>query len=277
MTDPVFIHPIPEPVAVGDRFRLTGAEAKHASVKRLEVGEGVVVTDGTTRAVQGSFLGDATVEVADILDLPVPNPRVTVVQAIPKSDRAELAVDLMVQAGADRIVPWAARRAIAKWDGKEVKAHAKWENAARAAAKQSRRLRIPEVTQLVRSPQELARVLGMRSADKAGASETSTGEISTSETSAGSTRVLVLHEEATEPLPAVVTAAVNGGASSASGAGATELVLVVGPEGGIGPEELAEFEQLGATPVRLGPEVLRTATAAAVALGAIGAVTERWR
>ena len=74
-----------------------------------------------------------------------------------------------------------------------------------------------------------------------------------------------------------MTAAVNGGASSASGAGATELVLVVGPEGGIGPEELAEFEQLGATPVRLGPEVLRTATAAAVALGAIGAVTERWR
>ena len=267
MTDPVFIHPIPEPVAVGDRFRLTGAEAKHASVKRLEVGEGVVVTDGTTRAVQGSFLGDATVEVADILDLPVPNPRVTVVQAIPKSDRAELAVDLMVQAGADRIVPWAARRAIAKWDGKEAKAHAKWENAARAAAKQSRRLQIPEVTQLVRSPQELARVLGLHSADKAGASETS----------AGSIRVLVLHEEATEPLPAVVTAAVNGGASSASGAGATELVLVVGPEGGIGPEELAEFEQLGATPVRLGPEVLRTATAAAVALGAIGAVTERWR
>lgn len=273
MTDPVFIHPIPEPVAVGDRFRLTGAEAKHASVKRLEVGEGVVVTDGTTRAVQGSFLGDATVEVADILDLPVPNPRVTVVQAIPKSDRAELAVDLMVQAGADRIVPWAARRAIAKWDGKEVKAHAKWENAARAAAKQSRRLQIPEVSQLVRNPQELARVLGLHSADKAGASETS----------AGSIRVLVLHEEATEPLPAVVTAAVNGGASSASGdgsvsgTGATELVLVVGPEGGIGSEELAEFEQLGATPVRLGPEVLRTATAAAVALGAIGAVTERWR
>ena len=119
----------------------------------------------------------------------------------------------------------------------------------------------------MRSPQELARVLGLRSADKAGASETS----------AGSIRVLVLHEEATEPLTAVVTAAVNGGASSASGAGATELVLVVGPEGGIGPEELAEFEQLGATPVRLGPEVLRTATAAAVALGAIGAVTERWR
>ncbi len=252
MTDPVFIHPIPEPIAAGDRFRLTGAEAKHATVKRLEVGEGLVVTDGTTRAVQCSFLGDATVEVADILQLPVPHPRVTVVQAIPKSDRAELAVDLMVQAGVDRIVPWAARRAIAKWDGKEAKAHAKWENAARAAAKQSRRLQIPEVTQLVRSPRELARVLEL---GEAGA--------------AGTTRVLVLHEEATEPLPAAVTAAVS--------AGATELALVVGPEGGIGREELEELAQLGATPVRLGPEVLRTATAAAVALGAIGAVTERWR
>lgn len=264
MTDPVFIHPIPEPISAGDRFRLTGAEAKHATVKRLEVGEGLVVTDGTTRAVQCSFLGDATVEVADILQLPVPHPRVTVVQAIPKSDRAELAVDLMVQAGADRIVPWAARRAIAKWDGKEAKAHAKWENAARAAAKQSRRLQIPEVTQLVRSPRELARVLELGEAGAAGNSGAAgnTG-------AAGSTRVLVLHEEATEPLPAAVTAAVS--------AGATELALVVGPEGGIGREELEELAQLGATPVRLGPEVLRTATAAAVALGAIGAVTERWR
>ncbi|CAI36761.1 ribosomal RNA small subunit methyltransferase E [Corynebacterium jeikeium] len=259
MTDPVFVHPIPEPVVVGDRFRLTGAEAKHASVKRLEVGEGLVVTDGAARAVQGSFLGDATVEVIDILELPTPHPRVTVVQAIPKSDRAELAVDLAVQAGADRIVPWAARRAIAKWDGKEAKAHAKWDNAARAAAKQSRRLQIPEVTQLVRTPQELARVLGM--------GEASAGN------DASAVRVLVLHEEATEPLPAAVTAAVG----SASDAGATEIALVVGPEGGISPEELAEFEQLGATPVRLGPEVLRTATAAAVALGAIGAVTDRWR
>ena len=257
MTDPVFIHPIPEPVAVGDRFRLTGSEAKHASVKRLEVGEGLVITDGATRAVQGSFLGDATVEVADILELPTPNPRVTVVQAIPKSDRAELAVDLAVQAGADRIVPWAARRAIAKWDGKEAKAHAKWENAARAAAKQSRRLQIPEVTQLVRSPEELARVLGL-------------GE-------AGAVRVLVLHEEATEPLPGAVTAAVNAASANGSEAAAIEIALVVGPEGGISPEELAEFEQVGATPVRLGPEVLRTATAAAVALGAIGAVTDRWR
>lgn len=270
MTDPVFIHPIPEPIAAGDRFRLTGAEAKHASVKRLEVGEGLVVTDGTTRAVQCSFLGDATVEVSDILQLPVPHPRVTVVQAIPKSDRAELAVDLMVQAGADRIVPWAARRAIAKWDGKEAKAHAKWENAARAAAKQSRRLQIPEVTQLVRSPRELARVLELGEAGAVGNSGAADNSGAAGNTgAAGTTRVLVLHEEATEPLPAAVTAAVS--------AGATELALVVGPEGGIGREELEELAQLGATPVRLGPEVLRTATAAAVALGAIGAVTERWR
>ena len=89
--------------------------------------------------------------------------------------------------------------------------------------------------------------------------------------------MLVLHEEATEPLPAAVTAAVNTASANGSEAAATEIALVVGPEGGISLEELAEFEQLGATPVRLGPEVLRTATAAAVALGAIGAVTDRWR
>jgi len=53
--------------------------------------------------------------------------------------------------------------------------------------------------------------------------------------------------------------------------------LIVGPEGGIADDEIAALSDAGATAVRLGPTVLRTSTAAAVALGALGALTPRWR
>lgn len=245
MSDPVFVHPIPEAAArtPGATFQLTGAEAKHTEVKRISDGESLVVTDGTERAIRGLWRS-GVIEVVEALDFPSPQPRVTVVQAIPKSERAELAVDLMVQAGADRIIPWAAARSIAKWNGKEEKARVKWENAARAAAKQSRRLRIPEVSPLLRSAKGLGTALGP-------------------EPAAGR-QILVLHEEAATGIKTL----------ELSGVG--EVVLVVGPEGGVSPEEVETFAAAGARNVLLGPEVLRTATAACVALGAIGAMTSRW-
>lgn len=241
MSDPVFLHPIPPQLKVGDVLNLTGAEARHAEVKRLEAGERVVVSDGTGSAVSGAW-EQGGVRVDEMWHPEPPRPRVTVVQAIPKSERAELAVDLMVQAGADRIVPWASRRTIAKWDGKEEKARAKWENAARSAAKQARRTLVPEVTSLLRRPAQLPEILGVET---------------------GRRQILVLHEAASASI-------------KHSELDADELVLVVGPEGGVAPEELEEFAALGGRPVLLGPEVLRTATAAAVALGAIGALTGRW-
>jgi 16S rRNA (uracil1498-N3)-methyltransferase len=77
--------------------------------------------------------------------------------------------------------------------------------------------------------------------------------------------VLVLHESATEPLDTARTRE------------ARSLTLIIGPEGGIADDELAALIGAGATAVRLGPSVLRTTTAAAVALGALGVVTPRWR
>lgn len=251
MTDPVFIHPLPAECAVGQSFALTGAEARHTEVKRVRDGEALVVSDGAGRAVRGEWQA-GQVYVTELLDVSLPTPTVTVVQAIPKSDRAELAVDLMTQAGADRIVPWAASRSIAKWDGKEKKAHAKWENAARSAAKQSRRLCVPEVTQQLKRPADLLDVVGAASP-------------SSSREAASSKRlILVLHEAATVGLGEVDLQ------------GADEVVLVVGPEGGVSEEELQQFSVLGAQAIRLGPEVLRTASAASVALGAIGVLTSRW-
>ena len=165
-------------------------------------------------------------------------PTVTVVQALPKSERSELAVDLATQAGADVIVPWQAERCVAKWTGpKAAKGVAKWEAAALAAAKQSRRTRVPEITEPVGTAQLTQQLTGRT--------------------------VLVLHEESATPIREIDL-------------DVEEIVLVIGPEGGIGPEELAALTGAGARAVRLGPEVLRTASAAMVALSAIGVLTSRW-
>lgn len=247
MTESVFIQPLPDGLAVGDSVQLTGAEARHSQVKRIAEGEAVIVSDGAATAVRGTF-STAGVQVSELLELPEPTPRVTIVQALPKSDRSELAVDLMVQAGVDRIIPWAASRCIARWDKKEDKALARWEKTAFAATKQSRRLVLPEITGLLRNLSDLPELVPGLAAPEPTA------------------RLGMLHEDARGSFRSFVEGT----------AGATDIVLVIGPEGGIAPEELTALEGLGGQAVVLGPEVLRTATAGAVALGAIGALTGRW-
>lgn len=218
---------------------LTGAEAKHAHVKRIAPGEHITLIDGqgTTAVTRVTSVGagrvDGVVEKQQFV--PQPTPRVTVVQAVPKGERAELAVDLAVQAGADRIVPWISHRTIARWPAnKQAKQVEKWRAQALASAKQARRAWVPEVRDPVTTNQ-LADLL--RDAELA----------------------LVLHEDATDSIRDVEFG--------------EDVWLIVGPEGGIGEDEL---EDLGARPVRLGPEVLRTASAAFAGLCAIGALTSRW-
>jgi 16S rRNA (uracil1498-N3)-methyltransferase len=171
-----------------------------------------------------------------------PTPTVTVVQALPKSDRSELAIELATEAGADAFIAWQASRCVARWDGVDrmEKGLRRWRAVARAAARQSRRPYIPSVSGVV-STAELVR----RVRDEAA-------------------KVLVLHESATVLLAELRLSQAN------------SLMLVVGPEGGIADEEIAALVDAGAEPVRLGPTVLRTSTAAAVALGALGVLTPRW-
>ena len=218
---------------------LTGAEAKHAHVKRIEPGERIMLIDGqgTTAVIRVTSVGagrvDGVVEKQEFV--PQPTPRVTVVQAVPKGERAELAVDLAVQAGADAIVPWISHRTIARWPAnKQAKQVEKWRAQALASAKQARRAWVPEVRDPVTTNQlaELLRDAGL---------------------------ALVLHEDATDSIRDVEFG--------------EDVWLIVGPEGGIGDDEL---EILGARPVKLGPEVLRTASAAFAGLCAIGALTSRW-
>lgn len=240
-----YLDEIPEPGAVAV---LDGAEGRHAAtVRRIRVGEPITLSDGrgllAVSEVIAARRDRLELVVRDRTRAEPPSPPVTVVQALPKSDRSELAVELMTEAGADVIVPWQAARCVANWEAKADKGVGKWRNAARAAARQSRRPYIPEVTGLHHTAQVLELV---RSAKAAGAV------------------VAALHESGAArftELPWRVAPA---------------AVLIVGPEGGLDDAELDALAGAGAEVALLGPTVLRTSTAAAVALGALGALTPRW-
>ncbi|MFD8597445.1 16S rRNA (uracil(1498)-N(3))-methyltransferase [Kitasatospora sp. NPDC059646] len=246
MTAPVFVVDDLAGAAPGATVRLDGPEGRHAvAVKRLEPGEAVTLADGRGRGADGSV---AAVHGKDALDVLVaavreeaaPAPRITVVQALPKGDRGELAVETMTEAGIDAVVPWAASRCITQWKGERgAKALAKWRATAREAGKQARRLRFPEVHELMTTRQ----LLPLLSAASFAA---------------------VLHEEGSLPL------------ATAELPGSGDIVLVVGPEGGVSPEEIAAFAEAGAKPYRLGPSVLRTSTAGVAAGSLLLGRTGRW-
>ena len=232
--------------AVGAETVLDGPEGRHAAtVRRLRLGERLLLSDG-----RGGMAGCEVLDSGrDRLRLrvlrrttePAPALRVTLGQALVKGERGELAVELATEAGVDAILPWRAARCVARWDHgpRGAKALARWRDTARQAAKQARRGWLPEVGEPIGTP-----ALVQRCAAAAGC--------------------LVLHESAAVALPSVPLPE------------AGELLLVVGPEGGITEAELAALAAAGARPVRLGPSVLRASSAAAVALGAIGALSGRW-
>ncbi|MGF1426001.1 16S rRNA (uracil(1498)-N(3))-methyltransferase [Kitasatospora sp. LaBMicrA B282] len=248
MTAPVFVVSTAELAgrAPGALVRLDGPEGRHAAaVKRLTVGEPVTLTDGlglgghgTVSAVHGKDALDVTLD--RLAAEPAPSPRLTVVQALPKGDRGELAVETMTEVGVDAVIPWAAARCITQWKGdRGAKALAKWRATAREAGKQSRRLRFPEVHEPM-TTRQLLPLLG------------------------AAAFAAVLHEEGAEPLATAELPATG------------ELVLVVGPEGGVSPEELAAFAEAGARPHRLGSSVLRTSTAGVAAGALLLGRTGRW-
>lgn len=246
MTLPVFWSPGLDPDGrTGTDLVLDGDEGRHAVVvRRIRAGERIVLTDGAGHAatceVTATDRASLTARVLRIDTEPAPRPHLTVVQAIPKGDRADLAVELLTEIGADRIVPWAAARCVAVWRGERAgKALAKWRAGAREAAKQSRRAWFPEVTAQA-TTDEVAALLG--AVDLA----------------------VVLHEEAEAPL-----AGLDPGATGS-------VALVVGPEGGVTGPELESFAAIGATARRLGPTVLRTSTAGVAAASALLARTDRW-
>ncbi|MFE9167999.1 16S rRNA (uracil(1498)-N(3))-methyltransferase [Streptomyces kebangsaanensis] len=245
MTAPVFV--VDQLDGIGPEFVLDGPEGRHAvSVKRLRPGEDVVLTDGRGRWTGGVVKAAEGKDRLVITGLESPaeeppeTPRITVVQALPKGDRGELAVETMTEVGVDAIVPWAASRCITQWKGdRGAKALGKWRSTAREAGKQSRRVRFPEVADAATTKQVAAL---LAEADFAA----------------------VLHETGEEPLATAELPAEGG------------IVLVVGPEGGVSPEELAMFREAGAKAYVLGRTVLRTSTAGTAATALLLGRTGRW-
>ena len=243
MSDPLFyVDHLPQ---VGDVAVVDGDEGFHAAtVRRIRVGERIVLGDGRGEladcVVDQTAKRDLTARVLARRTVRPSRPPVTVVQAIPKAERSELAVELATEAGADDIVAWHAARCVARWDGPRAdKGLRRWRAVARAAARQSRRAFVPEVTGVLTTTELTARI------GQAG-------------------RAVVLHEAATARL------------SDLAMAHAESITVIVGPEGGVTDDEVAALTAAGAHAVRLGPTVLRTSTAAAVALGALGVLTPRW-
>lgn len=245
MSLPVHLVPTLAGIGEGDTVEVTGDEAHHAvAVRRLKIGESVVLTDGAGTSVTGAVeatgkkIFAVTVASVDIAERPAPS--VTVVQAIPKGDRGELAVEVLTEIGVDAIVPWAASRCVAVWRGERAeKSLAKWQSTAREAAKQARRSWFPTVTTQATTA-TVAELL--REAEVA----------------------VVLHEEASASLASIAVPSTG------------PVVVVVGPEGGITEDELAAFAAAGAHSVRLGTEVLRTSTAGLAAVSALLSRTPRW-
>jgi len=240
----VFLSDAVTGAAVGDTVLLDGDEGRHAAtVKRIRTGEQVVLTDGAgtsaTCSVTEAAKSSLVTAVEEIRFVERGTPTITVVQALPKGDRGELAVEMLTEIDVDRIVPWAASRSVAVWKGERAtKGLAKWQATARTATKQARRSWLPEITELASTDEVVALIA---QADVA----------------------VVLHEAAELPLAEV------------SLEDATSILVVVGPEGGISDEELEAFA--GARVVRLGSSVLRTSTAGVAAVAALLSRTPRWR
>lgn len=246
MTAPVFVV---EEIPAGAEFVLDGPEGRHAvSVKRLNPGEAVVLADGRGRWAEGAVKAAEgkdrlVVAVSGVFEEAEPAVRITVVQALPKGDRGEVAVETMTETGVDAIVPWQASRCITQWRGdRGAKSLAKWRATAREAGKQSRRVRFPEVAEAL-STKQVAALL------------------------AGADLAMVLHEDRDTPSEALASVVLPTAGS---------VVLVVGPEGGVSPDELAAFAAAGAHPYRLGRSVLRTSTAGTAATAVLLARTGRW-
>lgn len=231
-------------VTVGDSVRLDGPEGRHAAtVTRLAVGEAILLADGTGARVAGrvSMSGRDVLEVTveEVTREPAPEPRFTLVQALAKGDRDLLAIEMATELGVDELVPWSAARSVVVWRGERAaKSRAKWVRTVLAASKQARRARVPEVAPLADGGALRERVARAEVA-------------------------LVLHEEASEPLAGVQLPTTG------------EVLLIVGPEGGITAEETAGLVEAGARVVRLGDTVLRTSSAGPAAIALLSG-RSRW-
>ncbi|WP_296646381.1 16S rRNA (uracil(1498)-N(3))-methyltransferase [Rhodoluna sp.] len=243
MVEPLFKGNVAGAVA-GAEIALTGSEGKHAvAVRRMRVGEGIQLTDGLGKRVRGNVSAveqnSLMIRVTDVIDESEPSAKLTLIQALAKGDRDELAVQAATELGAWQIIPWQAERSISRWDGPKIsKGVDRWQVIVAEAAKQSLRVFEPNVQLPVSTKQicELVKDFDL---------------------------ILVL-----DP-----TAAAGLGSQDFS---AQNIAIVVGPEGGISDHELQFLADAGARRVNLGAPILRTSTAGVAAISVILAKLGYW-
>ncbi|QSZ49002.1 16S rRNA (uracil(1498)-N(3))-methyltransferase [Paenarthrobacter sp. OM7] len=239
-------------VIPGGTFVLEGPEARHAvTVKRLGVGEPVDIADGAGARLTGTVAaaGPAglVVTASDMAFEEQPDVRLVLVQALAKGDRDELAIETATELGIDAVLPWQSERSIVRWKGdRAAKAHAKWESVVAAASKQARRAWIPEVRTMV-----------------------DTGSLA--KAVAQSDLAIILHEDAKNPLRTILEELAATKATSPR-----EVLLIVGPEGGISPREVTRLSDAGAVTALLGHHVLRSSTAGPAAVVLASDILGRW-
>lgn len=257
MSNPVF-YAAPDQLAglvPGAHFSLDGAEGRHATtVKRLSAGEPVDVCDGgglrLVCSVAGAGKGVLEVEVREVVREAAPAVSLTLVQALAKGDRDELAIEMATELGIDAVVPWQSERSIVRWKmEKALKGPEKWRQVVAAAAKQARRATIPGVGDLA------------------------AGTAAVCERIAAADLALILHEDAHDALAVVAR---NWQAAQPAKPGQLDVVMIVGPEGGISPAEVDAFVAAGARMALLGHHVLRSSTAGPAAVVLLNQELGRW-
>lgn len=243
MTEALFLADLNH-ARVGDEFTLGGDEGRHAAaVRRIRPGETILISDGAGHAIRGDVTSvdkvSVTLRVDEVLAADTPTVRYVVAQALAKGDRAELAVEMLTEVGVDRIIPWQAARSIVKWSPeREERQAGRWRATAREATKQSRRLRVPIIAAPM-STRELALFAGQAAV------------------------TLILHEGARDPLPQLSLPPEG------------DVLVIVGPEGGLTDAEITAFEGAGGHQVLVSDAVLRTSTAGVVAVAQAQALQHR--
>ncbi|GAA1620722.1 16S rRNA (uracil(1498)-N(3))-methyltransferase [Leucobacter chromiireducens] len=234
----------------GAEIEVTGDEAHHAvRVSRLRLGEQILLGNGAGALGRGTVTEVSkqrfVVTLAEAQSRTVGTPRLVLAQALAKGDRDERAVEQATEFGVDAIMPWEASRSVSRWADaeKRERGRAKWQRIAREAAKQSVRAIVPEVEAVA----SLADLVTRAQAE--------------------GTAVIALHPAGTAPLSAW---------AAEHAAAASELILVIGPEGGFADAELDTLRAAGAEVLVLGTTVLRTSSAGPAALALLHTVLGRW-
>lgn len=252
----------------GDSFTWSGSEVHHAlSVQRHSVASQIELIDGNGKRIraditsihdQSKSQASAQMKAISVEMQLLYQPSIILVQALAKGRRDEQAVESAIEIGIDEIIPWAASRCQVQWKGaKAVKGKAKWDNLADAATKQSRRSYRPLVHDLMDTQQlSIAIEECVRSGDQ----------------------VFVLYEEATVPFSSIVMNMSTAPSNPDDDKGAQRKIwMVVGPEGGISDDEIRTFTAVGANPVRLGREIMRSSTAGPAAIAVLVNALGRWK